>query len=128
MDIVFNSSNYETLLADAKKLGFVYQDEAKNTEIMTCGPITGGGSFFLNIVETVYEPVVTPSDPNAPYPEPVARPGFWGRLRINGKPLKMPSFSSAITQYIFFNQSGKWVNAATGEVAPDWVGNIGEIA
>jgi hypothetical protein len=37
----------------------------------------------------------------------------------------MPTFSSAITQYVY---QGEWVNAATGEPAPDYVANVGVIA
>ena len=110
-DIVFNSGDYATLLDEATTLGFVDADD----NIIVNGTFESGGGWFLNIVGTIYDT----QDP------PVARDGYWGRLRLNGTPQDMPTFSSAITQYVY--QDG-WVNAATGEPAPDYVANVGVIA
>jgi hypothetical protein len=110
-DIVFNSGDYATLLTEAETLGFVDADD----NIIVNGTFESGGGWFLNIVGTIYDT----QDP------PVARDGYWGRLRLNGTPQDMPTFSSAITQYVY---QGEWVNAATGEPAPDYVANVGVIA
>lgn len=131
MEIIFNSHDYATLLDDAESLGFTQTDSEGNAAIVTNGTFESGGGWFLNIVGDVYEPIVGPIDPDNP-PTPVKREGYWGRLRLNGTPQEMPSFSSAITQYVFqqgdMETPGKWVDAATGADAPDWVGNIGMIA
>jgi hypothetical protein len=131
MDIVFNSGDYATLLSEAKTLGFVTTDTEGNNSIIVNGTFESGGGWFLNVVGTIYEPIPTPVDPDNP-PTPVARSGFWGRLRLNGTPDDMPTFSSAITQYVYesgdMEAQGKWVNAATSEAAPDYVSTIGVIA
>jgi hypothetical protein len=114
-DIVFNSGDYATLLNEAETLGFVTTDAEGNKSIIVNGTFESGGGWFLNIVGTIYDT----QDP------PVARDGYWGRLRLNGTPQDMPTFSSAITQYVY---QGEWVNAATGEPAPDYVANVGVIA
>jgi hypothetical protein len=131
MDIVFNSGDYATLLTEAETLGFVTTDTEGNNSIIVNGTFESGGGWFLNVVGTIYEPIPTPVDPDNP-PTPVARSGFWGRLRLNGMPDDMPTFSSAITQYVYetgdMETQGKWVNAATSEAAPDYVSTIGVIA
>lgn len=131
MDIVFHTDSYETLLADAKTLGFTYTDNEGVDHIIVNGPMKSGGSYFLNYVGTVYEPIPGPIDPDNP-PTPVARPGVWGRLRANGEVSDLPTFSSDITQYVFksgdVDNPGEWIDAATGDPAPDYVANIGVIA
>lgn len=131
IEIVFNSGDYATLLADAETLGFTYDDAEGNPQIIVNGPMASGGDYFLNIVGTIYEPIVGPIDPDNP-PVPVPRAGYWGRLRANGSSSDLPVFSPAITQYVYqpgdMDQPGKWVDAATGADAPDWVVNVGVIA
>ena len=96
------------------------------------GHISTGGSYFLNVVGTIYEPVVPPVNPDDPWPAPVPREGFWGRLRLNGTPETMPGFDPAITQYVYqqgdMDTPGGWVNAADGTPAPEWVATVGVIA
>ncbi len=132
MEIVFNSHTYEALLADAERLGFTYDDAEGNPQIIVNGPISTGGSYFLNVVGTIYEPVVPPVNPDDPWPAPVPREGFWGRLRLNGTPETMPGFDPAITQYVYqqgdMDTPGGWVNAADGTPAPEWVATVGVIA
>jgi len=132
MEIVFNSHDYATLLADAARLGFTTNDAEGNPQIIVNGPITSGGSYFLNVVGTIYEPVVPPVNPDDPWPAPVPREGFWGRLRLNGTPETMPGFDPAITQYVYqqgdMDTPGGWVNAADGTPAPEWVATVGVIA
>lgn len=127
MEIVFNSGDYQTLLDEAETLGFV--DAEGN--IITNGTFASGGGFFLNIVGTIYEPIVGPIDPENP-PVPVPRAGYWGRLRANGSSSDLPTFSSAITQYAYvagdMETPGHWVDMATGADAPDYVESIGVIA
>jgi hypothetical protein len=131
-DIVFSAPDYATLLADAKTLGFTQTDDQGNVTIVTNGTFASGGGWFLNVVGTIYAPVTPPANPTDPWPAPVARAGYWGRLRLNGTPDAMPTFSSAITQYIYksgdVNTPGEWVDAATGAAAPDYVPTVGVIA
>jgi hypothetical protein len=131
MDIVFNSGDYATLLNEADTLGFVSTDAEGDKSIIVNGTFESGGGWFLNVVGTIYEPIPTPVDPDNP-PTPVARSGYWGRLRLNGTPDDMPTFSSAITQYVYqqgdVDTQGEWVDAATGNPAPDYVSTIGVIA
>lgn len=131
MEIVFNTDSYATLLADAKALGFTYTDEEGVDHIIVNGPMKSGGNYFLNYVGTVYEPIVGPIDQDNP-PTPVAYQGVWGRLRANGETSDLPTFSSAITQYVYqagdMDNPGEWVDAATGDPAPDYVANVGVIA
>jgi hypothetical protein len=122
-EIIFNSGDYSTLLADAESLGFV---DAEGT-IVTNGTFETGGGWFLNVVGTIYEPIEGPVDPDNP-PQPVARPGYFGRLRMNGTPETMPTFSSAIVQYAYSEQAEGWVNIADGSPAPDFVSTVGVIA
>lgn len=120
-EIIFNAHTYAALLDDAKKLGFITTDADGNVSILANGVFEKGG-WFLNIVGTIYEPISSELDT-----QPVAREGYWGRLRINGTPSEMPSFSPAITQYIY-QTGGKWADIATGKSAPDWVADVGIIA
>lgn len=130
-EFVFNAESYDVLLADATSLGFTHTDDAGVEHIIVNGPMKSGGSYFLNYVGTVYEPIVGDYDLENP-PAPVARPGVWGRLRANGDVSDLPGFSTSITQYTYLpgdeETPGGWVNVATGEAAPDWVGDIGVIA
>lgn len=131
MDIVFNSGDYSTLLSEAETLGFVTESPDGEKSITVNGTFESGGGWFLNITGTIYEPIPGPIDPDNP-PTPVARSGYWGRLRLNGTPDSMPTFSSAITQYVYqagdMDNPGEWVDAATGDPAPDYVANVGVIA
>jgi hypothetical protein len=126
-EIVFKAPDADYLAQEAARLGFADADG----NIITNGTFESGGGWFLNIVGTVYEPIVGPIDPDNP-PPTVARPGYWGRLRLNGQPDNMPSFSDQIAQYVFqvgdMDTSGKWMDAATGDDAPNWVSTIGVIA
>lgn len=126
-DIVFNSGDYATLLSEAETLGFVTENPDGEKTIIVNGTFESGGGWFLNVVGTIYEPIPTPVDPDNP-PTPVARSGYWGRLRLNGTPDSMPTFSSAITQYVYSVDADEWVDAATGDAAPDYVANVGVIA
>lgn len=127
IELVFNSPDMATLQADAVALGFVDADG----NILTNGSTPDGGGWFLNVVGTVYEPIVGPIDIDNP-PTPVARPGIWGRLRLNGGSENLPPFSDSITKYGYvagdMDTPGKWVNIATGADAPVWVADIGVIA
>lgn len=123
MEIVFNSGDYQTLLDEAETLGFV--DAEGN--IITNGTFETGGGWFLNVCGVIYEPIEGPVDPDNP-PQPVARPGYWGRLRMNGTPETMPTFSSAIVQYAYSEQAEGWVNAADGTPAPEFIQTVGVIA
>lgn len=123
IELVFNSPDMATLQADAVALGFVDADG----NILTNGSTPDGGGWFLNVVGTVYEPIVGPIDIDNP-PTPVARPGIWGRLRLNGGSENMPPFSDSITKYGYDPTADKWVNTATGADAPEWVANVGVIA
>jgi hypothetical protein len=127
MEIVFNSGDYQTLLDEAETLGFL--DAEGN--IITNGTFETGGGWFLNVVGVIYEPIVGPIDPENP-PQPVARPGYFGRLRLNGTPAEMPSFSSAIVQYAYVagvdDAPGGWVNISDVSPAPDFVSTVGVIA
>ena len=133
-EIIFNSGDYATLLEEAKTLGFVDAED----NIITNGTFQSGGGWFLNLTGMVYEPVVPPTNPDDPWPAPVPRAGYWGRLRLNGTPDAMPTFSSAIVQYVWDQNigpvdpvtgmhSGGWTDDGV-TVAPEWVGQIGMIA
>lgn len=126
-ELVFNSGDYATLLSEAETLGFVTTDAEGNKSIVTNGTFESGGGWFLNVVGVIYEPIVGPIDPENP-PQPVARPGFWGRLRLNGTPESMPTFSSAIVQYGYSQEAEGWVDLADGSPAPDFVPTVGVIA
>ena len=126
-DIIFNSHDYETLLADAERLGFTQTDAEGNVTIITNGSLASGGGWFLNVVGTVYEPVVPPTNPDDPWPAPVPREGYWGRLRLNGETGGVPPFDPAITQYVYNADLGGWTDDGV-TVAPDWIGTIGMIA
>lgn len=131
-EIIFSAADYDALLTEAKRLGFTTEDADGNVSIVTNGTFASGGGWFLNVVGTIYEPVTPPANPDDPWPAPVPRDGYWGRLRLNGTPDEMPGFSDAITQYVYaagdMDTPGGWVNAATGAPAPDWVADIGVIA
>lgn len=122
-EIIFNSGDEDFLKSEAARLGFM--DDAGN--IIINGTFESGGGWFLAIVGKVYEPMTPPADPEGPWPEPVARPGYWGRLRINGTPDQMPEFGPELTQYVWNTDLGGWTN--DGEtLAPEWVSTIGMIA
>jgi hypothetical protein len=130
-EFVFNSGSYEALLVEADRLGFTMIGPNDEKRIIVNGPLASGGSYFLNIVGTLYEPYTGPHDLENPVP-PVMRPGYWGRLRANGDVADLPNFSDKIIQYVFvFDGSdlgGKWVNAADETPAPDFVADVGQIA
>lgn len=117
-ELVFNSGDYATLLSEAKTLGFVDADD----NIITTGTFESGGGWFLNVVGVIYEPMIDPDTP------PVPRAGYFGRLRLNGTPAEMPTFSSAIVQYAYSEQAEGWANVADGSPAPDFVPTVGVIA
>lgn len=125
-DIVFRSPDYETILADAERLGFTYVDAQGNTQIQVNGSLGGTGGYFLNLVGDVYEPIVGPINPENP-PTPVKRDGYFGRLRLNGDTSGVPPFDPSITQYVYDAELGGWTDDGV-TVAPDWVGDIGQIA
>lgn len=121
-EIIFKAPDADFLASEAARLGFADVDG----NIITTGTFETGGGWFLNVVGTVYEPIEGPIDPEDP-PVPVARSGYWGRLRINGTPDQMPEFGPEIIQYVWNEILGGWT--ADGEtLAPDWVGYIGMIA
>lgn len=123
MEIIFDSHDYATLRSEAETLGFVNSKD----NIITNGTFESGGGWFLNIVGDVYEPVTPPANPDDSWPKPVKRPGYWGRLRLNGQPQEMLSFSPNITQYVWNDELAGWT--ADGiTIAPDWVATIGLIA
>lgn len=122
-EIIFNSGTADTLHAEATRLGFVDADG----NLIVNSTFTSGGGWYLNVVGTVYEPMAPPTNPEGPWPDPVAREGYWGRLRLNGTPETMPTFSNAITQYVWSEDLGGWTDDGT-TLAPEWVGLIGVIA
>jgi hypothetical protein len=115
-EIVFSAPDYDTLLADAERLGFTYDIEGV-TEIKICGASPNGGGWFLNLVGTLYDQ----ADP------PVARAGYWGRLRLNTGTNTPPPFADTITQYEYDEELGGWTSDGT-TVAPEWVSLVGLIA
>lgn len=124
-DIVFTTADYATLLADAERLGYLTADG----RILTQGPVTGGGTYFLNYVGAVRVPTGGTSTVTGPFgpvtiPEMSAPPGVWGRLRVNGSLDHLPAFSNAITQYLFVN--GVWTSDGVTP-APDYIGSIAVI-
>jgi hypothetical protein len=110
-EIIFNAVDNATLMADAKNLGFI----DSNGNLVTNGTFVSGGGWFLNIIGTVFDS------------SHVARPGYWGRLRLNGTPDALPAFSSAITQYTWVDSLNGWSSDGS-TVAPNWVSTIGLIA
>lgn len=122
-EIIFSAPNVEILKSEATRLGFA--DSEGN--IITNGSFESGGSWFLNIVGTIYEPVAAPENPDDPWTEPVAREGYWGRLRINGEPESFPTFNSSIVQYVYDNDLDGWTSDGIN-IAEDFVSTIGVIA
>lgn len=115
-DVIFCSPDFETILEEAKRLGFTRTDLDGKVHILTEGSFPAGGGWSLNIVGNI------PSDE-----------GFWGRLRISNEAM-LPDFSPNIVQYKQFRVDGPdnyvkigWTK--DGETfAPSWVGEIGLIA
>ncbi len=126
MEIVFSAADAATLLAEAVRLGYTAKDFLGNDHILTTGPVTGGGTYFLNVVGVVWQPTGgTISGRFGTVPEMAALPGVWGRLRVNGDPSHLPQFSAAIMQY-YLTPEGFWsVDGVTP--APDYIANIGLI-
>jgi hypothetical protein len=122
-EIIFKAPDADYLASEAARLGFA----GNEGHIITNGTLESGGGWFLNVVGTVYEPVTPPANPDDPWPAPVARPGYWGRLRLNGQPENMPPFSNDIVQYVWSDDLGGWTSDGT-TLAPEWVSNIGVIA
>ena len=126
-EIIWQSPDEAFFLSEAARLGFMGPDG----KVIITGTFTSGGGWFLAIQGTVYEPQ-PPTPIGEDPPPPVPRPGYWGRLRINGTPEQMPSFDAAITQYVYQqgdkDTPGDWVNAADGTPAPEWVPTVGVIA
>jgi|GEM_PF-4881334 len=122
-DIIIKSPDADFLASEAARLGL--SDDEGN--IATNGSFKTGGGWFFNIVGTVYEDINAPKNPDDPMPEPVARDGYWGRLRINGEPEEMPTFASTIVQYVWSEKLQGWTSDGK-KLAPEWVGAIGMIA
>lgn len=121
-EIIFSAPDADFLASEAARLGFATQDG----KIIVSGAFAGGGGWFLNVVGVVYEPVKGPVDIETPT-APIARPGYWGRLRINGVLEQLPPFSSLIVQYTWSDSLGGWT-ADGRKLGPVWVGDIGLIA
>ncbi len=134
MDIVFNAPDYATLLADAQRLGFARTGRDGTAQIATTGPVTGGGSYFLNYVGEVQQPTgATTTDARGNIvPVMAPLPGVWGRLRVNGDTAHVPTFSATITQYHYVagtrDAPGVGWTADGVTPAPDYVGTIGIIS
>ncbi len=137
MDIVFSAPDYDELLAEAARLGFMSKDREGVDYIRTNGPVTGGGSFFLNYVGAVRQltgnmtSVTGPGGGTISVPETAPLPGIWGRLRVNGSTEHVPVFSNTITQYFYkpgdLETPGFWTHDGVTP-APDYIANIGLIA
>jgi hypothetical protein len=93
--------------------------------VITNGTFESGGGWAMALPGDVYEPIDGPIDPENP-PTPVKRPGYFGRLRINGTPETMPSFATEIVQYVWNENLEGWSDDGM-TLAPEWVGNIGII-
>lgn len=105
VDIVFNCIDKDTLLAEAKRIGFC--DEEGN--ILIAGTFSSGGGWMLNIVGKT------------------TQNGYWGRLRVNGSLDNLPSFNSNIVQYVWNEYLNGWTEDGVN-LAPDWVDSIGAMA
>lgn len=119
-EIIFKAPNEDFFKSEAARLGFM----DPNGNVITNGTFASGGGWAMALPGTVYEPVTPPEDPEGPWPEPVAREGYFGRLRINGTPETMPSFAPEIVQYTWSETLGGWTDDGV-TLAPDWVGDIG---
>jgi len=132
MEIIFQAPDESFFLSEAARLGFM--DEQGN--VIVSGSFASGGGWFMAVAGTVYEPQ-PPTPIGETPPPPVARPGYWGRLRLNGTPEGMPTFAPVITQYVWSadvgpvddegRHSGGWT-ADGVTLAPDWVATIAMIA
>lgn len=121
-EIIFKSPDEDFFNSEAARLGFT--DD--NGNVITSGTFASGGGWGMAVVGTVYEPVTPRENPEDPWPTPVAREGYWGRLRINGTPEEMPPFAPEIIQYVWNADLGGWT--ADGEtLAPEWVGGVAVI-
>jgi hypothetical protein len=98
-------------------------------QIIANGFLSNGGGYFFNYVGLVYEPIPPGKygEKNPP-PDPIAIPGVWARLRINGEVAEMPEFSPNIHRYVYSVKANRWVDVDSREFAPDWIGDIGVIA
>lgn len=110
-EIVFCAPDYASIYAEAKRLSFLDSD---NT-IITNGVFVSGGGWFLNLIGPVYDEKSN------------ARPGYWGRLRLNGIPSTMETFSSDIVQYKYSDSLQGWSKDGV-TLAPTWIADIGVIA
>lgn len=119
IEIVFSAPDYDTFLAEAKRLGFTYSDDDGDHVIMS-GSIASGGSWLLNIVGDVYVYGTEPDTADK-------MPGYWGRLIINGQPESMVTFGPSITQYIWDAKKEYWTSDGRTP-APIWVDGVGQIA
>lgn len=128
-EIIFYVDDYETLIAEAKRLGFTQDDAEGNPQVVVSAALPDGGAYFFNYVGKVCEPAPPGgySSDNSP-PEPTFIPGVWARLRVNGEVEAMPQFSDSITRYAYSPKAERWVDVVTREFVPDWIGDIGMIA
>ena len=118
-EIIFKAPDKAFFDAEAARLGFVDADG----NVITAGTFASGGGWGMAIAGTIYEPVTPPENPDDPWPAPVPREGYWGRLRINGTPETMPPFSPEIVQYVWSESLGGWTDDGV-TLAPEWVGNV----
>jgi len=127
VDIVFNAENYDVLLNDAKRLGFVYQDEQGHDQILTQGKLRDGGDYLLNYVGQLFVETggVVTDVLGQEIPAVASRPGVWGRLRINGELPAELQFDPLISQYKYDTNLNGWTSDGV-TVAPDWVGDVGQ--
>lgn len=123
MDIVFTAPDLPTLVTAAVAMGFY---DATAHQIISVGPIPGGGSWFYNYVGTAYQQTGTNSDGT---PIMTALSGVWGRLRHNGDPAYIPALpaNSGVTLYTYNQTLGGWTSDGV-TLAPGYVGEIGLIA
>ena len=132
-EIVFSAPDEDFFLSEAARLGFMSPDG----KVIITGTFASGGGWFLAIQGTVYEPQ-PPTPIGEDPPPPVPRPGYFGRLRINGEPEGFPQFAPEIVQYIWSPDvgpvdpdtglhSGGWTSDGV-TLAPDWISTIGMIA
>jgi len=112
-DIIFCAKDENALLAEAKRLNFI----DSNGDIIMSEALANGGAWTLSIVGAITESIDNSID--AKY-----RPGYWGRLRINGSVSQMPEFSSSITQYIWSDKLKAWTSD-NKTAAPEWVSFVG---
>ena len=122
IEVILQAPDADFFASEVARLGLCDDDG----NLRAAGSLRSGGGYFINVVGTIYEPIVGPFDMDNP-PQPVARPGYWSRVRLNGDERAMPDITSEITQYVCDDALGGWT--ADGKtLAPEWVGNVALIA